>query len=328
MDTTAHIDLIDVCNLKCPTCARGVRNLPNTARKMSLDMFEQIIAKLKGEGYNRVDLFNWTEPFLNRKLQDYVAALRRLDLRCGLSTTLSIRHIDNLEETLVAGIDMVLISMSGLDQKTYEINHVGGRLEYVLANLDQIQDIKARHHLDLQVCIKMLRFPYNAHQEAHFRTFADDRGFEFEVVDASGDPTTVASFDDAYFQNEMSRADEVISPEDRGEACPLLFDQIAIDSKGEVYLCCAMPNYASLRIGPYLELTANQILLKRYTHSFCRVCTMPRRHATVLDQRRLAQATTELGRATLHEHRQKPDPDIPPQSSQSEIGGAMADLNI
>jgi hypothetical protein len=39
-----------------------------------------------------------------------------------------------------------------------------------------------------------------------------------------------ASFDNAYFLDEMSKAAESTSPEDRGEACPLLFDQIALDS--------------------------------------------------------------------------------------------------
>src|SRR5437773_1426217 len=105
---TAHIDTIDVCNLKCPTCIRGVRNLQNSGRKMPLDMFEQIIAKLKDEGLRRVDLFNWTEPFLNRTLHEYVAAVRGLGLGCGISTTLSLRHIDNLEETLLAGLDTLI----------------------------------------------------------------------------------------------------------------------------------------------------------------------------------------------------------------------------
>lgn len=267
---------------------------------MPLDMFEQIIAKLKREGYGRVDLFNWTEPFLNRKLEEYVAAVRRLDLGCGISTTLSLRHIDNLEKTLVAGLDTVIVSMSGLDQQTYEINHVGGRLEFVLANLDRIRAIKDRHRLAVGIRVKMIRFPYNAHQETQFRTFAADRGFDFEVIDGVGDPknSTFASFDEAYFQNEISKAAEVVtSPEDRGEACALLFDQITIDCMGDVHLCCAMPNYASLRIGRYLELTPSEILLRRYKHSFCRVCTMPRRQATVSDQQRLAHAMTELGNA-------------------------------
>ena len=224
--------------------------------------------------------------------------MRRLNLQCGLSTALSLPHIDNLEETLVAGIDTVLVSMSGLDQKTYEINHVGGRLDYVLTNLNRIGAIKERYRLDLHIRVKLIKFPYNAHQEPQFLTFANDNGFEFEVIDGVGNPIeyTLAPYDDAYFQKEKSKAAEVLtSPEDRGEACPLLFDQIVLDCKGDVYLCCAMPNYESFRIGPYLQLTPNEILLRRYKHSFCRVCTMPRRHATVSDQERLVRAMTGLG---------------------------------
>jgi hypothetical protein len=297
----AHIDTIDVCNLKCPTCAKGVRNLPNSPRKMPLEMFEAIILKLKSEGITRIDLFNWTEPFLNRTLQEYVAAARRIGLGCGLSTTLSIRHIDNLEATLLAGLDTLIVSMSGLDQQTYEINHVGGRLEYVFANCGRIREIRDRDGLDLQVRIKLIKFHYNAHQEPAFRAFAAENGFDFEIIDGVGDPlgATFASFDNAYFLNEMSKAGETTSPEDRGEACPLLFDQIALDCNGDVHLCCAMPNFESLRIGSYLELSSSEILLRRYTHSFCRVCTMPRRPATVSDRQRLMLATTDLLRVPV-----------------------------
>ena len=65
----AWIDTIDVCHLECPTCIRGVRGMQNTPRKMPLEMFEQIVAKVKTERYGRIGLYNWTEPFLNRTLE-------------------------------------------------------------------------------------------------------------------------------------------------------------------------------------------------------------------------------------------------------------------
>ena len=49
----AWIDIIDACHLRCPTCIRGVRGIENSGRKMPLEMFEQIIAKVKAERYTR-----------------------------------------------------------------------------------------------------------------------------------------------------------------------------------------------------------------------------------------------------------------------------------
>jgi organic radical activating enzyme len=116
----AWIDTIDVCHLRCPTCIRGVRGIENTPSKMPLEMFERVIAKVKAERYSCVGLYNWTEPFQNRTLQDYVAVVRQAGLSCEISTTLSLRHIDNLKDTLLAGLNRMTVSMSGATQATYE----------------------------------------------------------------------------------------------------------------------------------------------------------------------------------------------------------------
>src|SRR6516162_7677567 len=124
MPDIAYVDTIDVCHLKCPSCIRGVRTIANTPRKMRLDLFESIVAKLKAANYRKISLYNWTEPFLNRTLEDYVRIIKAAGLVSEISTTLSLRHIDNLEATLVAGIDHIIVSISGARQEVYEINHV------------------------------------------------------------------------------------------------------------------------------------------------------------------------------------------------------------
>lgn len=91
-------------------------------------MFEAIAAQLGQQGYRRIGLLNWTEPFLNRDIHDYVLTAKRAGFWVLLCSTLSIRRIDNLEDTLAAGLDQLTVTVSGLDQKTYEINHVGGDL--------------------------------------------------------------------------------------------------------------------------------------------------------------------------------------------------------
>ena len=76
VNVIAYVDVIDVCNLKCPTCFRGVGVIPNAPKKMPLSKFDDIVAKLKNEGFKWIGIFNWTEPFLNRNLQDYVAIVK------------------------------------------------------------------------------------------------------------------------------------------------------------------------------------------------------------------------------------------------------------
>src|SRR5579862_8222533 len=173
----AWVDTIDVCHLKCPTCIRGVRGLENTARKMDMEMFEAIAVRLRQQGYRRIGLLNWTEPFLNRDIHDYVSAAKRAGFWVLLCSTLSIRRIDNLEDTLAAGLDQLTVTVSGIDQQTYEINHVGGDLDYVIRNLELVQEIKKRRSLPIQLDLRFLKFDYNAHQERQCRDLAESLGF-------------------------------------------------------------------------------------------------------------------------------------------------------
>src|SRR5262249_13117267 len=68
----AWVDTLDACHLKCATCIRGVRGMQNSARKMSLDTFAAVAARLREQDFHRIGFFNWTEPFLNRNIEDYV----------------------------------------------------------------------------------------------------------------------------------------------------------------------------------------------------------------------------------------------------------------
>ena len=147
----AYIDLIDVCNLKCPTCVRGVGIIPNSGKKMPLTKFSDIVGKLKSEGFKRIGLFNWTEPLLNRNLNEYVAVIKDHGLFCLVSTNFSLRRIDNLELALRAGIDHLIISVSGAEQPVYEINHAGGRIDYVKANVEKTAALKRSGEIHTEV---------------------------------------------------------------------------------------------------------------------------------------------------------------------------------
>jgi len=292
----AYVDTIDACHLKCGSCIKGVRAIPNTSRKMPLDMFTRIVEKLDAAGYSRISLYNWTEPFLNRNIEDYISVVKSFGQYCELSTTLSLRHIDNLEAALVAGLDRMVVTMSGFEQSIYEINHIGGTIDYILPNLRRVRSIMDQHGLSPQVVVRMIRFGYNVGEEPKLRALAAELRFDFEIIEGMSDPTTSAraqKHGNDYYEKILATAGPSETPETEGKVCPILFDQITIDVVGDVHLCCAFPTFAPLRIGHYLDLPDNDILLRRYVHPLCRVCSMPRRPASAGDGERISFAMRE-----------------------------------
>jgi len=268
--------------------------MKNTSKKMPLELFEKIVAKVKSEDYAQIGLYSWNEPFLNLTLHEYVSIVKRAGLACEISSTLSLRRIAGLEKVLCAGLDHLTVSVSGADQATYERNHVGGNLRYVLENLQRVREIIDRNKLSTVARVRMIRFSYNNEAEEPLRAIADDLGLNFEIIEGGGDPdqkpSPILQLTPEWFDLENDRGSKRPLQESPSEVCSLLFDKLTIDCDGMVYLCCAFPNTESLKIGAYLNLGVDDLLMHRFRHPLCRVCSMPRRPIQDEDRSRLGKA--------------------------------------
>jgi MoaA/NifB/PqqE/SkfB family radical SAM enzyme len=292
VNDVAYIDTNDVCNLRCPTCIRGLRGMTNSGRQMPLDKFGKIVEKLFREGHRQIGLFNWTEPFLNPNLDKYIKIVKSFNLSCLLSSNFSLRRIPGLEGALRSGLDYLAVSVSGFDQEIYEINHVDGNVAYVKENLRIAAALKASGATKTHIAIRLLKFPYNHAQEAKLADFARELGVEFEVAEGRGDPLGQHTILTNERAEELLRSYRSERPyEEAGKVCPLIFGAgTAINSSGTAHLCCAYPDHPALAIGSYLDLPQEEILLRRYNHPVCSACTMPRRDATPADRQALVEA--------------------------------------
>ena len=286
-----YVDIIDACHLKCPTCPRGVRAFPNTSKKMSLGMFREIVAKAKEDGAYRVDLFSWMEPFLCPNLHEYIEVVKNAGLPCGVSSTLSLRRIRNFEAAL-ALTDVLTISISGFSQEIYQINHVGGRVEWVKQNLKTLAELKRNGGTAVGATLRMLMFDYNRGEEAQLRELADATGIAFEVLLAEGHPVRLQQPKDAEarLRDRVQNFSATPRVDLKGKVCPLIFEHVTINADGDVYQCSAYGNYDITRIGPFLELSREEVLLRRYTHPMCNSCGWTRRDADPIDRALLEQA--------------------------------------
>jgi MoaA/NifB/PqqE/SkfB family radical SAM enzyme len=303
----AIIDIIDKCNLLCPTCVRGVQMQKNTNEIMPLQLFSAIVEKVRVEGYPNIALFNWTDPFLCRNLHDYVAIVKKAGLNCLLSSNFSFRPKDfsaSIIAALAAGADVLWVTVSGFTQEVYEINHVAGRIDWVKANLEAVADQLRAGTIKTDVRLRCLDFPYNQHEIGLCAEYARRIGIGFEIMHGNGNPfdrdTTKGEGYRQHLEDQLrnfrvtpsggASAADSVDERVHGKICELLADRIAIDSKGNVFQCCAYPNIDQFLIGPYLDLTEGELLLRRYTHPICASCGYTRRKATATDCERLSRA--------------------------------------
>ena len=292
------IDLVDKCNLFCHTCWRGVGAQKNTSATMSLDKFTKIVGKIKDEGYPNIALINWSEPFLNKRLHEYVPIIGAAGIDCWLSSNLSLRpdtYLPTMISALAAGVDVLFVSVSGFSQEIYEINHKGGRVDWIKENLAALAEEHRAGRITTGLWLRYLEFPYNAHEVPLWAEFAEKCGIGLDIVPAHGDPNTPLPGAEIYQQHVRDRLqgsenNETVTTEVPQKICGLIADRLAIDPKGDVYLCCAYPNAEEVKIGAYVDVPEDELLLQRIDHPFCRTCLIPARDATDQDRERVARA--------------------------------------
>lgn len=269
------IDIVDSCNLKCRTCGMGLGHMPSTSGTMDIAMFHDIINKGKREGFSCVDLYNWTEPFLNANLGEYVKIAKQEGMKVRLSSNLSLKEIPHLEETLAAGVDILYVSVSGDTQDIYQINHLGGDLGTVTKHLHFISKLLKQNRIETHVILKFLKFSYNGHCEEPLSAFAKSIGIYFETIRGYGDPLAPKIIPYSPYGDGNSLPVQNNESVSYTEICKLLIQHVAINYEGALLLCCAQYD-ETIRIGKYLELDCEQALALRHMHPLCNYCDWKR----------------------------------------------------
>jgi MoaA/NifB/PqqE/SkfB family radical SAM enzyme len=295
------IDLLNKCNLLCPTCFRGVGAEKNTSQVLPVDHFREIVAKARAEGYPNICLINWTEAFLLKNLDEYVRVVKEYpDLDCWISSNLSLppeRYLSSIISALATGVDLLFVSVSGWTQETYEINHKAGRVDWVKQNVAGISRALRDGRVRTNVWIRYLQWPYNEREAADWARLAGEIQIGFDAVPAYNDPRQPLPKNyREHIQNVLAHvADQGLPVQTTSipdTVCALIMDRAAIDAKGDAYLCCAFPNAPELRIGRYTDMNEGEFLLARHDHPYCKICMMGARNATEHDRERFRRALT------------------------------------
>lgn len=93
-----------------------------------------------------IQLYNWGEPFLHKRLYHYIEAITAAGVEIQISSNLSVRLFDEgeLERLVRSGLTSLHASIDGVSQEAYEAYRKNGKVEVALKNLENIQKTKER----------------------------------------------------------------------------------------------------------------------------------------------------------------------------------------
>ncbi len=106
------------------------------AGTLPLDVLRQVVSDA-GTGIERIDLFNYGEPFLYPHLVEALQHIRRVSTATVVVSTSGMQVPPEAEEAIVSGrlLDWVVFSIDGCDDASYGRYRTRGRFETAFANM-------------------------------------------------------------------------------------------------------------------------------------------------------------------------------------------------
>ena len=285
MEFSYYIDIIGVCNLRCPSCPVG--NSPDAARPgglMSRDVYTRILEKIRRESptTQHVHLYNWTEPTLHPELADFIRIARERHLRPMLSTNLN--HFPRMDEVVAAEPYSIRISLSGGRQETYGRTHRRGKIDAVVKNMREL-----RATVDRYGSKTLLKVAYHC--------YADNLGEDYDIMaDLCRELGILLAPSWAYLmplEKNLEYFDKGLEGDDAelvkllavdpkrakqialanpSPDCALRSARTAINCDGSVPLCCTVYD-AQYDISPsFLDTSHEELQRAKYADPTCQTC--------------------------------------------------------
>jgi radical SAM protein with 4Fe4S-binding SPASM domain len=152
----------NVCNLNCVLCPTGQNDGGREKGLLSLELFKKVMDEC-GPYLWEVELYNWGEPFLNRKLFEMVRYSKIYKVKVGISTNLNHFNDTICSELVLSGVDKVIVSLDGASQESVSQYQVGSDFSKVIANIKKLANCKKE--LNSKTPVIAWRFLVNSYNE-------------------------------------------------------------------------------------------------------------------------------------------------------------------
>ena len=240
-----EVDTTNICQLKCPLCHTGLGTIHRDSGTMHFDTYTNTIDQIK-DYCVWLSLYSWGEPFLNKRIHEFVAYAHERRIATIMSTNLNKPLSPQMAEDIIkSGLDVMIVSLDGVTQEVYEKYRVGGRLDRVLENVKLLVQKKkelgsSTPHMEWQFIVMR----QNEHQMEEAQQLADDLGVDAVIFKNVDFPHGMDDSEEAerWLPREnpdYSRTDPFLKPyQEDGRRCWRLWRSAVVNWDGGFAPCC------------------------------------------------------------------------------------------
>jgi pyruvate-formate lyase-activating enzyme len=255
------VEAVGGCNLRCPECATGAASpLGRKKGKATLSYMKSVIDQICRRSL-QISFHGSGEPLLNDDFYAACAYAEEKGLWTVIHSNLNIRTEGLAQKIVSSRLCNLVISCDGATQAVYEKYRVGGDVELVFRNLQEIVREKQKTGSSFPwITAQFLVFEHNWQEMGLFRERALAAGAD-ELLFLPG-------CRNGAFQAGRAGADQVFSLAEldwvQRESPPIcwdLWDSLLLTYDGGAYPCCFGFRDADLFVAPQ---EADQRVIRRY----------------------------------------------------------------
>lgn len=146
-----QIEPSSICNYRCVFCYQTDERLTAPKNKhmgqMSLDLFKKVVDEATGQ-VEAITLASRGEPLIAKGIEPMLEYLRGRFLALKVNTNAWFLDERKCHALLSAGVNTLVFSCDAAEEPLYSSLRVNGKLERVMENIRQFQQIRERHYSD------------------------------------------------------------------------------------------------------------------------------------------------------------------------------------
>lgn len=284
MPPAPSIELTNCCNLACPECFTGSGLMKREKGYMDQSLFRKIIDEIRPFALN-LNLYFQGEPMLHPEFFDFV------EYSGGIYTVISTNgHFINEESAELLArstLGRIIISLDGIDSKTYPVYRKNGDLEKVKNGIkllaSKVKATRSKLIIELQTVVMKI----NEHQIAEIRRFALGNGVKLslksiQIVD--GNYGDWLPENNSYSRYSHTNGEFRIKSS-QPDMCRRLWFNPVITWDGKVLPCCFDKNgdyimgdlkeesLMEIWDGPKFRVFRKSIITGKHSTPICQNCT-------------------------------------------------------
>lgn len=274
------IETTDLCNLKCPMCARTIKDADKDnplvkSRYISKEAYTDIIDQAVEHGVKAIKLQYLGEPLLHKDIVFQVEYAKQKGIIDVMFNTNAVLLTPELSEKLLeAGIDKVFISFDAVNPKLYEQQRVGTTIGKVIDNIYEFIKLRNASYPQTHIRLSMVMYDDPVWKQ------------QFEAMKVMWDGLVDSLGYGLFNERHPDKKHEYEKVE--GFCCEQLFQRMFLKCNGNVTVCCVdgddeyvVGNWKEQRLidiwnsPAYRQIRKDHIEGNYDRYAMCRKCFLP-----------------------------------------------------